>query len=94
MNYKSLRVSADTLSALTRYRDALQVSVNANRSRYRRFAPSYRVSLGDAIDYAIEQTLAHRKRGSVAFNAGGRAKDAYLDGKASEEASDGESDEA
>ena len=78
MNYKSMRVEGHTLIGLQRYRDALQVQVNANRTKYARFAPSFRVSLGDAIDYLIEQKNAHTRRGK-GFDAGGRAKDTFCD---------------
>ena len=78
MNWKSLRVEADTLSALTRYRDALQVQVNGNHKKYARFAPHFRVSLGDAIQYLLDQKDAHTKR-SKGFDAGGRAKDKQED---------------
>ncbi len=78
MIYKSMRVEACTLEALQKYRDALQVHVTANKVKYARFGPTFRVSLGDAIQYLIDQKSAHTERGK-AFRAGGRAKDEYVD---------------
>lgn len=77
MIWKTLRVAASTLTALNKYRDALQVQVNANHAKYQRFAPTFRVSLGGAIDYLIAQKDAHTKRGAGTFNPGGRDKDKY-----------------
>jgi hypothetical protein len=78
MIYKSMRVEQSTLTALQVYRDRLQVQVTANKTKYARFGPKFRVSLGDCIDYLISQKDAHTARGR-GFDAGGRAKDTFCD---------------
>jgi hypothetical protein len=78
MIYKSMRVAATTLESLQKYRDRLQVQVTADKIRYARFGPTFRVSLGDCIDYLIEQKDKHTAR-SRGFDAGGRKKDTAVD---------------
>jgi hypothetical protein len=75
MIYATLRVQRKTLAALNAYRDRLQVQVNSDHIRFNHFGPSFRVSLGDAIDYLLGQQALHAARSRKSFKAGGRAKD-------------------
>lgn len=62
MIYASLRVSRGCLHAIQKYRDRLQVTVNANPERYQRFGPSMRVSIDDAVMFLLDQQRGHSIR--------------------------------
>jgi hypothetical protein len=79
MIWKTLRVAEQTLADLQRYRDALQVQVGANRKKYARFGPSFRVSLDQAIAYLIEQKDKHTARSRGFTVPGERPKDSAVD---------------
>lgn len=93
MIWRTIRVGKECLRSLQRYRDNLQVQVNANRVKYKRFGPSFRVSLGEAIEYLIEQKDAHTKRGRGFVVPGERPKDAFMRGQADDESSSRNGDE-